>query len=147
MATFHHFARTVRTIETSLAFYRDLLGLRVVVDEVLEGPVLDRELGVEGASLRLVELEGAEGRSRLELLEYRKPRGTQDRPLAQWDVGAAHVAVAVEDIDAVYRRLSAAGVSFVSPPQFVERGSYAGYWIADCTDPDGQTVELLQPLG
>lgn len=43
-------------------------------------------------------------------------------------------------IQEVYRRLSAAGVEFIRPP---EREPWGG-WIATFHDPDGNTVQLLQ---
>ena len=51
--------------------------------------------------------------------------------------------VAVIDIDAVYERLTAAGMSFHCPPQPVGGGTRATYG----RDPDGNVVEIqeLQP--
>ncbi|MDZ7727554.1 MAG: VOC family protein [Dehalococcoidia bacterium] len=47
----------------------------------------------------------------------------------------------VEDIDAVYERLTAAGVSFTRPPS---REPWGGK-VATFHDPDGNTLQLLQP--
>ena len=46
----------------------------------------------------------------------------------------------VDDVFAVYRRLSAAGVVFLRPP---ERETCGG-WVATFSDPDGNTLQLLQ---
>jgi predicted enzyme related to lactoylglutathione lyase len=50
------------------------------------------------------------------------------------------VNLAVDDIEAVHRRLRAAGVPFSRPP---EREPWGG-WVATLADPDGNTVQLLQ---
>ena len=49
--------------------------------------------------------------------------------------------LAVSDIHAVAARLEASGVAFTRPP---EQESWGG-WIATFHDPDGNTLQLLQP--
>jgi predicted enzyme related to lactoylglutathione lyase len=49
--------------------------------------------------------------------------------------------LAVSDIHAAHMRLEAAGVAFTRPP---EQEPWGG-WIATFHDPDGNTVQLLQP--
>lgn len=51
------------------------------------------------------------------------------------------VNLAVADIHTAYRRLASAGVVFTRPP---ERESFGG-WVATFHDPDGNTLQLLQP--
>jgi catechol 2,3-dioxygenase-like lactoylglutathione lyase family enzyme len=46
----------------------------------------------------------------------------------------------VDDIHAVHARLRAAGVPFTRPPEPEDWGG----WVCTCTDPDGNTVQLLQ---
>ncbi|HUZ88562.1 MAG TPA: VOC family protein [Candidatus Acidoferrales bacterium] len=140
----HHTSRGVGDMDSALAFYRDLLGLRVVLDTEMAGEMLAREVGLEGARLRLVELEGG-GQTMLELLQYLVPAGAPYPVDARCsDVGASHFALLVDDIRAAHRRLESAGVRFTYPPQEVDAGYFAGHWTAYCFDPDGQIVELWQ---
>lgn len=142
---FHHASRTVRDLEASLAFYRDLLGLGVVVDEELAGDALDRVVGLTGVRLRYVELDVGDGRL-LELVEYHEPPGRDLPPgSSPADLGAHHVALLVDDLDVLHRRLSASGVRFTCPPQEIAGGLFAGTWTTYCFDPDGLVVELWQP--
>ena len=60
-------------MDRSLRFYRDLIGLEVVLDTEMSGPMLDAEVGLEGAHLRLVELGTGDGQPMLELLQYYSP--------------------------------------------------------------------------
>jgi catechol 2,3-dioxygenase-like lactoylglutathione lyase family enzyme len=140
----HHTSRSVADMERSLAFYRDLLGLEVLLDTEMAGEMLEREVALEGARLRLVEL-GTGGETMLELLQYHEPQPRQDvDELRPCDAGAHHVALAVEDIQADYDRLSGAGVEFTCPPQEVDAGYFAGHRTVYCYDPDHMIVELWQ---
>lgn len=142
---FHHASRTVRSIERSLGFYRDLLGLELVLDEELEGEGLDRVVGLTGARLRVVELDVGDGHL-LELVQYHDPPARDFPPEASpADIGAHHVALVVDDIEAVHRRLTAAGIRFTCPPQEIAAGLFKGTRTTYCFDPDDLVVELWEP--
>lgn len=144
VAGVHHTSRSVGDMDRSLAFYRDLLGLEVLLDTEMAGEMLEREVALEGARLRLVEL-GTGGETMLELLQYYepKPRDTGDE-LRPCDIGAHHVALTVDDIGSAYERLRDAGVEFTCPPQEVDAGYFAGHRTVYCYDPDRMIVELWQ---
>ena len=135
-----HVGFPVASLPASLAFYRDLLGFIVASDELEEGPFLETILGVPGASARIVKLH-VPGGWMLELLEYRRPRTAPARDLAV--LGHAHWALTVDDVDLLHRRLSQAGVPFVSPPQTSPSGRAK---VAFCQDPDGYRLELVEVL-
>ena len=140
----HHVSRSVDDMDRSLAFYRDLLGFEVVLDTEMSGEMLDREVALEGARLRLVELSAGSGETMLELLQYLSPSPAPDAGLRPCDVGAHHFAFLVDDIQAAHRELEARGVVFTHPPQEVDAGYFRGHRTAYCFDPDGQIVELWQ---
>lgn len=129
---------------SSLRFYRDLLGMPLLLDTEMQGEMLEREVAMPGARLRIAVLDtGAP--THLELLQYLNPGGAPFPPDAlPADVGAHHVALLVGDIVSVFRELDAAGVRFTHPPQEVDAGFFAGHWTAYCYDPDGLIVELWQ---
>jgi glyoxylase I family protein len=140
----HHTSRTVGDMDRSLRFYRDLLGLETVVDTQMSGEMLDREVGLEGARLRVVGLVGDGGEPFLELLQYTAPEPETYALPRPCDVGAHHVALRVGDIREAHRRLSAEGVRFTHPPQEVDAGIWRGHWTAYCFDPDDLIVELWE---
>ena len=143
----HHTSQSVSDMERSLRFYRDLLGMEVVLDTEMAGEMLEREVALDRARLRLVELGGA-GRPLLELLQYYEPRPKQwNDDLRPCDAGAHHVALAVEDIQSAYESLREAGVEFTCPPQEVDAGYFAGHRTVYCYDPDHLIVELWQVPG
>jgi lactoylglutathione lyase len=138
----HHAGHTVKDMPRSLAFYRDMLGLTVVDDAVLEGPEISAMIGLQDASLRAVFL-GVDGNPPfVELIEYYRPHG---RPLAGTetvaDVGNAHFSFLVSDIHATIEELKRKGVRFVGPPLLADDGPFEGEWAAYCYDPDGMVVE------
>ena len=50
----------------------------------------------------------------------------------------------VEDIDAEYARLLAAGVALRAAPHVVHRDANGELWMADFQDPDGHNLVLMQ---
>lgn len=137
----HHVAISSPDVDRLIGFYRDHFGMKVVVDQSWERGVAlaDTVLGLEGSSGRQVLLRI--GNAYLELFEFRSPLGRTsdpDRPVC--DHGFSHVCLDVDDVDATYERLLAAGVRFHSPPQDLFPGVRTCY----ARDPDGNVVEIQE---
>ena len=135
----HHTAICVKDLERSLAFYRDLLGMKVVIDSRMTGPELDRILALEKADLRRVYLAGYGGK--IELFQFDAPQG---KPFPEdfrvCDVGLTHIAFEVENIQALHQELSAKGVRFHNAPLPVQNRGMVCY----LRDPDGVVLEFLE---
>jgi catechol 2,3-dioxygenase-like lactoylglutathione lyase family enzyme len=142
----HHTGFTVRDLERSIAFYRDLLGMAVVSCRAeATAPYLAQVTGYEKVRLRIALLRPAPAcAGLLELIEYVEPAGVpvDTRTL---NPGTAHLCVVTDDLAGLHRRLSDAGVPCCSEPVPLPTGPNAGGWSVYCTDPDGITVELFQP--
>ena len=144
----HHTSLVVADMERSLKFYRDLLGMVVAVDTKMSGEMLDKEVALTGAQLRVVELNPGKGLPYVELLQYYSPPGKPFPADARCcDVGMPHIALIVTNIQEAYKKLSKQGVKFTAPPQFVDAGAFQGCRTAYCYDPDGIVVELWQMPG
>jgi predicted enzyme related to lactoylglutathione lyase len=50
----------------------------------------------------------------------------------------------VTDVDAEVDRLTGLGVRFAGPPQVAHRDREHELWLADCTDPDGHHILLME---
>jgi methylmalonyl-CoA/ethylmalonyl-CoA epimerase len=95
-----HIGVATRSIEESLKFWRDALGLEVRHTETVE------EQGVHVAMLPV-------GEPRVELLEPTGPASPVAKFLEKRGPGIHHVAVRVEDIRASLARLKAAGARLI----------------------------------
>ena len=111
--------------------------------------MLDQEVALTGAHLRLVELiPGSSPHLTSSCSSISLPPGKPfPRDARCCDVGTPHVALIVPDIQGAYNRLSKQGVKFTAPPQFVDAGAFRGCRTAYCYDPDGIVVELWQMPG
>ena len=143
MPSLHHTGLTVRDLDRSLAFYRDLLGMEVVFEQEKEGGYLAEIVGYPDAHVRMAHLAFRGDGHRVELFQYLqpKPRGGAGEPR---DVGITHVCLLVDDIEAVHKRLLESGVDFYSAPVLVDTGANTGGLGVYLRDPDGITVELFQ---
>jgi catechol 2,3-dioxygenase-like lactoylglutathione lyase family enzyme len=78
-------------------------------------------------------------------VEYVHPRA-EDIPLDTNRTGVGHWAFIVDDIQAEFRRLKGLGVQFkAEEPIAIEAGVNKGGYTIYFTDPDGITLELIQP--
>jgi catechol 2,3-dioxygenase-like lactoylglutathione lyase family enzyme len=145
MTGIDHVGLTVSSLERSLRFYGDLLGLRELGRSDDGGPWLDAIIDRDRAAARTADLDAGEGRV-LELIEYRNPRdppasGGSARP------GTLHVAILVESVENVLARLAGAGAVPVSrcPVVLDLPGTrWHGATVAYVQDPDGALVELVE---
>lgn len=137
----HHVGVTVSDLERSLAWYREVFGLVPDVDETGSGPDLCATVQVPDVNLRFAFLHV--GNTRIELLQYVTPAGSPF-DMRNNDVGAAHICLVVDDVQASYDRLTAAGFAFNAPPLHLHDGVMAGHTIVYLRDPEGIQLELMQ---
>lgn len=139
--SFNHVSVTCADFERSMTFYHELLGLPILDQGETAGEELETVIGFKNPRLRFAELGFGEG-GFLELFEYLQPRGT---PTASrtCDPGDVHFCLTVDDIDAVYARLTEAGVTTRSAPVRLGGGNWKGAGVFYAVDPDGVTVELI----
>lgn len=140
-----HTAIVVGSTDRSLAFYRDLLGLRVAGESMNQGSEQEHLNNVEGARLRITGLRSPAGPG-VELLEYLAPTDGRPYPadarsndLLHWET-----TIAVARLDAVLARLDSAGVPRLSraPAMLGARNLGLGDGVL-VQDPDGHVVRLI----
>lgn len=134
-----HVGISVSDIERSIAFYRDLFGMEVIVNKRFSGEVHENIIGLPGTHGRVAILK--RGSLQLELFEFENPKPRPmdpNRPAC--DHGITHFCVQVTDIEGEYARLRAAGVRFHCQPQYYQGKAIATYG----RDPDGNLFELLE---
>jgi catechol 2,3-dioxygenase-like lactoylglutathione lyase family enzyme len=140
---FFHTGFTVADITRSLAFYRDLLGLEVIAEQVAEAEYLGRVVGFPGVRQKQAFLRVPGDGHRLELLEYLTHPG-EPTPRETNRPGNGHICLYVDDLAGTHARLRDAGVTLMSEPVEITAGVNRGAWAVYARDPDGFTVELFQ---
>jgi catechol 2,3-dioxygenase-like lactoylglutathione lyase family enzyme len=125
----------VSDTDKSLAFYRDLLGMRVAGESENYGVEQEHLNQVFGARLHITGLRAERG-SGIEFLEYITPPGGRRLPgdakandLVFWDTH-----LAVDDVSNMSAKLHEGGAAFVSKP-----GSVRSQIVRD---PDGHAMQL-----
>jgi glyoxylase I family protein len=138
-----HTGITVSNLERSLAFWRDVLGFELSHTSHQKGELAEEITGVEGAEIKLAVLK-APGGHKVELLEYLAPADRKRANPRPCDVGSVHVALLVEDLNAVLAQIAASGWEAAGKPQILKTGPNAGKRVVYVRDPDGTTIELMQ---
>lgn len=145
-----HVSFTVSNLDRSVEWYTKVLGLEYVRGQVQDNEYTRHLVGFPDARLKIAQLRVPNqtipvSRHHIELVEYEQPRGSV-MPLATNSPGVGHWAFVVSDIQAEVARLKALGVQFKSATpnlitEGVNRGGYSIYFL----DPDGITLEFMQP--
>ena len=141
---FAHAGLTVAEMDRSLRFYRDLLGLEVEADYLIESQYIFDITATAGSAIRIVYLSVPNSEVHLELLEY---RGCERRAAASQpcDPGNSHLSLRVKDIEAFHRQLLASGfASRSAAPVEITHGPRAGSKALYAVDPDGYYIEIVE---
>jgi catechol 2,3-dioxygenase-like lactoylglutathione lyase family enzyme len=143
-----HVNIVVSEMEASRQFYGNLLGLTCSFQQELRGAWVDEVTGLQGTVAECIFFELPEGRTRIELLQFRAPPGhVFPRHGDSNTIGVRHFAFAVQDLDAFVNRARANGIAFCSDPVTVPfpvgqegREKRLCYF----RDPDGVLLEVAE---
>jgi glyoxylase I family protein len=138
-----HTGITVSNLKQSLAFWRNVLGFELSHTAHQTGELAEEITGVAGAEIKLAVLR-APGGHKIELLEYLAPSDRKHLALKPCDVGSVHVALLIDDLDAVLESIAACGWKAAGKPQILTSGPNAGKRVVYVRDPDGTTIEFME---
>jgi catechol 2,3-dioxygenase-like lactoylglutathione lyase family enzyme len=137
-----NFSHIVESLDRSLAFYRDVLGLEVTTTQPFSPNPAIMALGnTPGAQSRMAMLRVPGSGIGVELIEYKDIDRRPLHPRFQ-DPGAANLALQVRDLGAFLPRLEKFGATVLTAggtPAVIGTGRYLFV-----QDPDGFVVELAQ---
>ncbi len=139
-----HTAIAVSNTESSLKFYRDLLGMRVAGESENYGTEQEHLNNVFGARLRITALRAAAGPG-IEFLEYLTPRDGRPIPLDERanDIVHRETVLIALDVEAAAQNFSTNKARFVSSGVVVNPIQQSGTRKAFIVrDPDGHAIEI-----
>ena len=133
----------VDDLEAAIAFFVEL-GLELEGETTVEGPTVDRLVGLDGARSDIAMMRTPDGHGRLELDKFHTPTAIraepEDAPLNV--LGIRRIMFAVDDIDDVLARLQAHGAQLIGEVVQYENS----YRLCYVRGPEGIMVALAEPL-
>ena len=134
-----HVALGVADLERSLEFYRDFLGMEVLMELDIVDDRIGRVIGIPNAKCKIVHLK--KGETILELFHYYDPKGrNRARSLSQIDHGLIHIGFQVNDFHTHVAELRKRNVEFLGEPMEFR----PDVWIVYFRGPDGEVCEFRQ---
>lgn len=140
ISKYRHAGIVVSDMDKAMHFYCDLLGHDVIVDFVETGDYFDKLIGLKNASARVVKASAPDG-SYMELIQFTTHQPVLKDTLEYNIGGLNHICFTVDDIEGLYRKLSADGVKFVSPPL---ASTFDPVKTCFCYDPDDSLIQFVE---
>ena len=139
-----HIAVCVRDLDKSLAFYRDILGMEVVFDQVQDTTTggLPHVYKQARQTRRTVHLKFGQDNTNPRLVVTSHPNEDPDgNPIKLDQVGLSHYSFSVPDTKALMAELTAKGVQLAAPPEVWtdDQGNVSNFYVYD---PDGILVQF-----
>ena len=138
---FRHTGIIVADMESSIRFYRDLLGMTVIQEFFDSSEYINTITGLKNGVARFVKLKMTDN-TVLELLQY-PSHPTEKHSLSIINIGVCHIALRVGSIVEVYEKLLANNVPVLSEPVLSSEGIAKVFF---CLDPDSVRVEMVEML-
>lgn len=134
----------VDDLEAVKAFFLEL-GLEVDSEVMVEGPTVDRLIGLQNVRATLVVLRTPDGDTRIELDKFHTPEAVRIGPenLPVNALGIRRIMFAVQDLDGIVARLRARSAALVGDVVQYENS----YKLAYLRGPEGIIVALAEELG
>ena len=137
--SFGHTGLSVSNMKKSLEFYRDYLGMKVLMELDMQADRIGRVIGIPGAKCKIVHLRL--GEAMLELFAYTEPKGVNvAKDMRQCDYGISHICFEVNDIHKHLEELQERGGELLGEPVEFR----PGVWVVYFRGPDGEVVEFRQ---
>ena len=135
-----HAGIVVEDMEKNLYFWRDVMGLRVVVDFWEEGKFIDTAQRLKDVKLHMIKLAGPDG-VLIELLKDLNHPSPPPEKNELCDRGIRHIAFTVGDVEKAWKTLKENGCETLSSPITAPDGKARLFFVRD---PEGNLLEIVQ---
>lgn len=137
---FRHIGIVVKEIDKMLFFYKEILGLQVISDEIESGFFLETILSIPKIEARIIKL-GNENNTILELLDFVQKVDSTQKKINE--IGYTHFAITVENIQIVCEKLKKHNFTLLSEPQISVNEKFK---VCFCKDSENNFIELVEIL-
>ncbi|MBM9578100.1 VOC family protein [Leptospira sp. 201903070] len=133
----------VEDLAATIAFFVEL-GLELEGEMRVEGAWADRIVGLDGQQVDIAMMRTPDGRSRLELMRFLKPKAIRSEPNnpPANTLGMGRIMFAVDDIKDTIRRLETLGAQLVGKLEQYENS----YLLCYLRNPEGFLIALAEEL-
>nr|WP_042193784.1 VOC family protein [Kibdelosporangium sp. MJ126-NF4]CEL20913.1 Glyoxalase family protein [Kibdelosporangium sp. MJ126-NF4]CTQ98282.1 Glyoxalase family protein [Kibdelosporangium sp. MJ126-NF4] len=132
----------VEDLDAAVAFFVEL-GLELEGQTTVEGPDVDRLVGLDGIRCDIAMVRMPDGHGRIELMRFQSPKAIAvDAKASANTMGIRRIMFAVDDIDDVIARLSKHGAELVG--EVTKFGD--NYRLCNLRGPEGIHLALAQEL-
>ena len=134
----------VEDLEAAKSFFAEL-GMELEGEMRVEGPWVDRVIGLDGARSDIAMMRTPDGHGRLELDKFHSPPAVRAEPVDAPvnTMGIRRIMFAVDDLDDVLARLQTHGAELIGEVvQFED-----SYRLCYVRGPEGIIVELAEKIG
>lgn len=139
MISLRHVGLIVNDIEKSLGLYRDIFGFLPKIDQVESGKFYEHLTGIDSGIARTCKCFAEDG-SCIELIEYIS-HTEKDRVKDLLSSGFNHIAINVDDLDSLEKRLLKHDIKFINKPKL---NQIKNAKVAFCYDYENNLIELVQ---
>jgi len=137
-----HTGVVVRDIEGALNFWVQLLGAKILVDQIEEGEFISQLLGLKNVCLRTIKLDVGQ-ETVVELLCFESHKNGFNWEGHPYSTGLTHIALNVSNIEKLTQRLEAKGYSQINPFKIAPSGRVK---VAYLKGFEGLLLELVETL-
>lgn len=137
-----HTGIVVKDIEGAIEFWVDLLGLKVVSNQVETGEFISRLLALDSVVVQTVKLV-TKDKSMIELLHFKSHSHNERWEGSPYSKGLTHIALNVSDIAELTKRLSKLGYQSLNEHQISPDGKVRVCYVKAF---EGLLLELVESL-
>ena len=141
ITSINHFSFTVSSLDNSIKFYRDILGLNLLDRSGRDPEFSQKVTGLKDVELDIAYFEGFN--ARIELIEYIRPLKKIFIDTKTSHVGSAHICFNINAFESFVAKLHKANVEFLGEVCKIPAGPNRGKGVLYFNDPDKNTIEVI----
>ena len=139
---FRHVGIITRNLKEALYFYCELLGCKVVVELIEEGPYISKLIGIENCKIKVAKVASPDG-TVLEIIQFLTPDVISTSNDRFNVIGFNHICFSTDNIEKIYEKLKNKNIKFFSPPL---KSPYDPVKTMFCYAPDNSIVQFVEVI-